>query len=192
MEKLKHDRVSTEMRRRLIANREGKLHPSQWLDLATEPLVMLLLLAAPTAVILGPRLAVVFRAWWLFLLVFVIVAIVPTLLRARRYARTPVFFARLYGTGGFQRRWLFWRLPKFRSADDVTVRFSRQLAPQLPTEPGQEYLVYYLDEPAGKVLLSFAPADHQDAETWLPTPRFETRQARRRGSAPLPVKDRLR
>ena len=32
----------------------------------------------------------------------------------------------------------------------------------------REYLVYFLDEPQGKVLLSIAPADHEDAELWLP------------------------
>ncbi|MBK8020459.1 MAG: hypothetical protein IPK19_03275 [Chloroflexi bacterium] len=180
--KLKHDIVSTDMRRRLLANREGRLHSAQWLDLATEPLVALLLLAGPAAVILGPRLAIVFRAWWLFLLIFVVVAVVPVLLRARRYARAPIFFTRLYGTGGLQRRILFWQSAQFQTAGEVTVKFTRQLAPPLPTERGHEYLVYYLDEPSGKVLLSCAPADHQDAESWMPNKRFEARLTRRQGS----------
>ena len=56
---------------------------------------------------------------------------------------------------------------------------TRKLAPRLPLVIDAEYLIYFLDEPDGKVLLSVAPADHEDAEAWLPTKGFEARHHRR-------------
>ena len=50
------ERVSSQMRSRLLTNRHGKLTSAQWKDMVTEPLGVMLLLLAPANIILGPRL----------------------------------------------------------------------------------------------------------------------------------------
>jgi hypothetical protein len=45
----------------------------------------------------------------------------------------------------------------------------------------REYLVYYLDQPDGRILLSLAPSDHEDAATFAPSDSFRRRFARRDG-----------
>jgi hypothetical protein len=117
------------------------------------------------------------RVWWLLLPILALTIILPAVLRAIRYARTPIKFMRLYA--GVQ-PWRGLRKPMlFYTPAEEEVKFPRRLAPRLPLVIDAEYLVYYLDEPNGKVLLSAAPADHEDAERWLPTRNFEIRQQRR-------------
>jgi hypothetical protein len=79
--------------------------------------------------------------------------------------------------------WGFRKPQIFYTKDDELVRFRQRLAPRLPLKIDAEYLVYYLDEPQGKVLLSLAPADHEDADHWLPTKGFAIRHERRAGRA---------
>jgi len=180
MEKPKRDAVTDDMRVRLLANRNGKLTVQQYKDIIFAPLGTLLVLVAPLILILGARFAVLsFRVLWLVLLMGLVLLVVPLLFRARRYARAPVHFAVLNAGQSPRSFWRFWQPQVLFTPDGDALAFGSRLAPYLPLRPGQDYLVYYLKEPATHVLLSIAPADHPDAEKWRPTGLFETRYRQR-------------
>lgn len=181
-EKRKTDVVSEQMRQRLMSNRDGRIATDQWLDLVTEPLVILLLLVVPAAVILGPRFiwfAVSLPIPVILLLALLAIA-VPLFIRARRYARAPVLFDVMYADINPVAPLMFWRPQTFETKDGRKIRFRRRLAPYMFYRPGYPYLVYYLEDTSGPVLLSVAPADHPDAERWYPT-KFYERRTRAKG-----------
>jgi hypothetical protein len=176
MQKPKNDVISDDMRVRLLANRNGKLTIQQYKDVITAPLATLLVLLAPLIVILGARLAVLtMRGLWIVLLVGFVVVVVPLVLRARRYARAPVHFAVLNAGDQPRSFWQFWKPQIMVRQDGVATTFRSRLAPYLPLRPNQDYVVYYLEEIGGAILLSLAPADHPDAGQWQPTSVFQTR-----------------
>ncbi len=181
MEKHKRDVVSAEMRKRLLANRDGKLAVSQWLDLATAPLVTLLVLAVPAAALFSVRLATLFvRGGWLFLLLAALVLmVIPVALRARHYARVPVQHMTLIAQQDRFVNWRFWNSYRFYTDGEEEISFQKRLAPPPWLDRGHRYTVYFLEEPHRRVLLSCAPEDHEDAALWQPTPRFNNRYARR-------------
>lgn len=165
--------VTPEMRERLLANRDGKLTSSQWLSIVTRPLLAMLLLFGLAIIVFGPRmLLLTSRLWWLGLLLIGGLMLAPLIMRAQRYARLPVHFARLYSDVPF-RPW--WRPMVFYTEADEPVEFKRRLAPSMPVRIDAEYLVFYLEDGNQRVLLSFAPADHEDAEKFMPTERFQLR-----------------
>ncbi len=175
MEKRKRDLVVPEMRERLRANREGKLAPAQWIDMIVQPLIPLLLLLAPVLLVFGVRMVALVRFLPLLIVIVALILAIPAVLRARRYARAPVHFGRLYAGVAQNAWWAFWKPPVFYTAADEPFPFKRKLAPSLPLRIDREYLVYYLEEPDGRVLLSAAPADHEEADSWLPTETFDRR-----------------
>lgn len=179
MDKPKRELLSPDMRQRLLANREGKLIPGQWLDMVMQPLVTLLILLGPALIVLGPRLLLNVRGVLVALLTLVVVFGAMLLVRARRYARLPVKYAVLYAGVHMNPFWAFWRPTMFYTASDEPVKFNRQLAPRMPTRIDGEYVVYYLEEESGRVLLSMCPTDHKDIDKYLPTDRFKTRYTRR-------------
>lgn len=162
--------VTPEMRDRLNTNRDGRLTTDQWKDMVTEPLVTLLVLSIPAAVLLVTpvgRLAI--RNLWFFALLIVVIVFVPLILRARRYARAKVHFAKMYA-GNYPRPWwAVWRPDVLTNEVGETFRFKRRLAPLVPLRANHEYIVYYLQEPNQPVLLSIAPSDHPDAAQWQPS-----------------------
>ncbi len=180
MAKRKRDVIVPEMRERLQANRDGRLHVGQWIDLIVQPLLALALLTGAGFLVFGTRMLILFeRAWWVLIPALLLLVFFPVTVRAYRYARAPIHFARLYAgvqpLGG-------WRSQVFYTAGDEQIVFKRRLAPRLPLQIEHEYLVYFLDEPNGKVLLSIAPADHEDADRWQPTKTFDVRYGKRTGS----------
>ncbi len=178
--KRKADTVTDSMRQRLQTNRDGRIATDQWLDLVTEPLVTLLLLLTPAILILGPRFRFFLTLPLPIIVVLALAALlVPLLLRARRYARAPIHFDVLYAEDNPRPPWRFWRPQAFEMKDGGTVRFYKRLAPFMYFRPGYPYLVYYLEDGGGYVLLSVAPADHADAEKWYPSKFFELRRSRR-------------
>lgn len=182
MQKPKRDNVAHEMRERLFANRNGRLLPAQWIDLVIEPLVTALILVMVALPVFGARFVALFRAsWWILLPTIIVLIAVPAIMRAYRYARAPIQFAHLYGTERAGRRWAFWRPLEFQSAGEEIVRFTKRLSPRPVLQQDREYLIYYLEDARGKVLLSCAPADHQDAELWQPSKQFGDRLSHRRG-----------
>ncbi len=177
-QKRKRDPVTPEMRKRLLANRDGRITPNQWLDLIIQPLIVVMVLFGVGFLVFGEYMLALFDdAWWLILPIIALLVFLPGILRAVRYARMPVHFARL--EAGVQPWWGFWRPVVFYDAADHPVTFPRRLAPRPALRVSEPYIVYYLDEPQGKVLLSAAPAEHEDAESWLPTRNFDIRQERR-------------
>lgn len=182
MQKKKRDEIVSEMRERLFANRDGRLLPSQWIDLAIQPLVTILILTMFAIPVFGRQIAGLFEEWLLVVVpLMLLLFFVPVVIRAFRYARAPIHFARFYGTNWSGEWWTFWRPIEFHTADEQPVRFVQRLAPRPFLARDREYLVYYLDDPRGKVLLSCAPADHEDADLWLPSKAFEARFAQRGG-----------
>jgi hypothetical protein len=165
----------------LRTNRDGRIATDQWLDLVTEPLVILLLVVAPALIILGPRFsmfAVTLRVP-ILLLLGLLLLVLPIVLRARRYARAPIKFDVMYADHNPAAPLMFWRAQRFETKDGGEMRFGKRLSPPMYFRPGSPYLVYYLEDGDTNVLLSVAPADHADAEKWYPTKFFELRQRRR-------------
>lgn len=179
-EKPKRDAVSSDMRARLLSNKNGKLTSDQWKEMVTEPIVTLLLLLVPGIMLLrSTLLAFVVGGLWMVGVAAVVGFAIMLFMRGRRYARLPVHFEVLYGGGEFRPFWMFWRGSVMYTDADKLVRFSRSLAPYFPVQNEQAYLVYYLKDGDRNVLLSAAPADHPDAVHWRPTGAFDERQNRR-------------
>jgi hypothetical protein len=180
-EKRKADVVTDKMRQRLLTNRNGKIATDQWLDLVTEPLVVLLLLAVPAAIILGPGFTAFFISLRLpfILLIVLLVLGFPLVSRARRYARAPIHFEILYAESDPRAPLKFWKPQRFERQDGQIVSFHKRLAPFMFFRPGAPYLIYFLEDPRGYVLLSVAPVDHPDAQSWYPTKFFERRHSYR-------------
>jgi hypothetical protein len=181
VEKPKRDPVVPEMRHRLIANRDGRMTPGQWGEMISQPLVVLVLLTGFALAAFGPRLLPLLRFWWIVVPLLLGLVFLPAILRAFRYARAPIHFAKL--TAGAQPLTLFRKSMLFYTGADEAIRFGKSLAPRLPLQTDVEYLVYYLEDGQGKVLLSAAPAEHPDAEYWLPTKQFQVRFDRRRSQS---------
>ena len=153
---------------------------AQWLSLVTQPLTPLLVLLAPLVVVFGPRvMALSLRGIGLIALLVVVLLLTPALFRARRYARAPLQFAQLRAGSGQVASLFFWRAPVLLDAEGQALRFQRRLTPLPRLSPGQAYLVYYLQEPDQRVLLSLLRADHPEAERYLPTESFRRRAQRR-------------
>lgn len=180
-EKRKRDPVTADMRQRLLANRDGRLTPAQWGELIAQPLFMLILLLGMGIAALGTRMVLLVRFWWLIIPLLLIVIVTPMIFRAFRYARMPIKITHL--NAGVQ-SWRAWgKTLNFYIPDDTPegkpVKFSARLSSSLPLTTDVEYLIYYLDEPNGRVLLSAAPSEHEDAALWQPTKNFEIRKQRR-------------
>jgi hypothetical protein len=180
MAKPKREVVSKEMRARLLTNRHGKLTTDQWKDMVTEPIIKLLLLMVPAVLLLGPlAISMTARVLWVVGLAVLIVMVIPLVFRARRYARAPVHFATLYAGGNPLTPWLFWQADVLYTQSGEAIRFGKRLAPFTILKPDEAYNVYYLREANVNVLLSLAPADHQDSDLWQPSESFQARQAQR-------------
>ncbi len=167
------------MRQRLMSNRDGRLSRGQWVSLLTDPIIAGMLLFAPLIVVLGPRFKYLFvlNLWLLLLLVAVVIG-VPSYRRARRYGAAPMRFAILRSPDKQRPPWQFWKEDEFLTDDAHRVRFKNRLAPSMALLPDQSYLVYYLEERGKNVLLSYALADHPQAQFWHPTAAFKRRQRR--------------
>lgn len=169
--------LSPAMRERLTANQQGKLTTSQWKDMVTEPLAPLLLLILPAILIFG-RFGVASRFILLAFPAVLIVLLLVGLLRARRYARLPVQFQVLYAEKpGFLIGLL--RPIRFVTDSGTQVVFHRLLMPRPALKADYAYLVYYLNDPGRRILLSMTPADAPDADRWKPSEQFEQRHQSR-------------
>lgn len=180
MDKPKRESISTEMRARLLANRHGKLTTGQWWDIVTEPLVVVLLLLIPGIIVLRYTLiSMLIGGFWIIGAATLVGLGLMLLTRARRYARMPVQFTTLYAGEKVGPAWMFWKRWLLYDETDRPIRFAKSLAPSTRLEPGQSYFVYYLNDKGNRVLLSIAPAEHPDAQSWKPSVVFEERLARR-------------
>lgn len=169
--------VTEPMRERLQRNRQGRLTVSQWMDMITEPLAPLLLLMTPGVFLLW-RFSFAWKGLLLAFVLGLILMIVPAIFRARRYARVPLNHATLYVEDSSP-PWIFWKKLKMNTSDGRTLIFHKQLAPYAKLKRNKAYIVYYLEDPDSRILLSIAPADHPEVEMWQPTPSFDLRAGKR-------------
>lgn len=160
--------LPTALAERLATNREGRLLGAQWRDIVAEPLATLLLLLLPTVLLIG-RLPP-FARTWLVLGALVVLAVV-SLLRGRRYARLPIYCARLYG--GEKKLW--WGSLVLYQANGQALRFRRWYTPLPPITADAPYIVYYLLDHDRPILLSIAPSHHPLA---MPAQQFQKRGGR--------------
>lgn len=184
------ERVVPEMRQRLAVNKHGKLTGGQWLEVVTAPIVTVLLLSSPVLMLFATRLLLVPARGLLLAGVLVLFGLLTTTLaRAYRYARLPVRYEIMQAKSDFLQTLLLWRSPVFINAQGQEVRFVRRLAPMTFVRAGHSYIVYYLRDNDGHILLSVAPTHHPDAETWRPSRAFNYRLSKRSQNAPGLDKD---
>jgi hypothetical protein len=180
MKNSKRDPVTADMRARLAANRDGKLTSNQWKEIVTEPIATLLLLLVPGIILLRARIFYyIAGGGWLIGVLVVVILVGVLLMRAGRYARAPIHVGVFRAAEQFRPFWMFWKAEIFYDETGKTVRFYKRLAPAVSHKAGEHYLIYYLKDRDGQILLSVAPADHPDAAGWQPTPAFQTRLAQR-------------
>jgi hypothetical protein len=174
--------VTPDMQARLAANRDGKLTGQQWKEMVTEPLATMLLLLVPGIILLRARVFYfVAGGGWLIGLLVLAVLVGMLLLRANRYARAPIHVGYFQADEQFRPFWMFWKAEAFKDDAGNKVRFFKRLAPAAVRRAGERYLIYYLKDGEGNVLLSIAPADHPNASRWGPSPAFQTRYVGRGG-----------
>lgn len=168
----------------LKSNRNGRLTSDQWLNLVMEPLLPMVLLAIPLVVFMlfspASRMFSFARYSRYAMPVFLVAMFVMLLLRARRYAVLPIFYDVCYAGEG--KSWVVSRFSRqliVYAADGEPVTFNRFVAQPPHLESNMPYIMYYLDEPDRCTLLSFAPAEHPDAQNWQPTDDFRKRQLKR-------------
>lgn len=173
--------VSSTMREWLLVNRMGKLHSAQWRELVTEPLVPLLLLMVPGIMLLRSFLLTLFvGGLWMVGLGLLLGLGIMLFLRARRYARLPIYVATLRAAKPAPPVWMFWKTWEFADETGNRLDFYKSLSPDNQTvEVGKTYLVYYLREADRNILLSLAAVDHPDSSRWQPTSQFNDRLKRR-------------
>jgi hypothetical protein len=180
----KRESLSALLRNWLNINRTGKLASDQWLNLVTAPLYTIILLSIPLiAFFMIFRLRVLLRLGAVNRFViplFLVAVLVMFLVRARRYARLPVRHGTFYGSDQSTFAWsqLRRRVTVYTEKGEP-IMFSGFASSPPHLEPDTPYLMYFLEEPNQRVLLSFAPAEHPDIERWQPTDQFYARQKRR-------------
>jgi hypothetical protein len=182
MATIKPNPISPDMQARLSANRDGKLTTQQWKEIITEPLVMILMWSVPAIIILRWKLFTWVAAGGGLVALVVIAALVGVVFyRARRYARAPVHVGVFRAGDQFRPFWMFWKPEVYYDEAGAQVHFYHRLAPYKRPQRGERYLIYYLKDSKGGVLLSMAPAGHPDVARWGPSPAFQTRFAQRSG-----------
>lgn len=169
--------LSTDNLNRIARNRTGRLTISQWFDITIEPVITLLVLLLPLGVLLLPRLLMWGRSLWWLVLIVGLVVLIPVPFRAVRYMRMPLRYATLYG-GRIPPLWAFWQPTVFYTPDGEALRFNKLLAPRQRIGRDTAYGVYYFEDAQHRVLLSWYPLEHADANHWQPTEAFEQRDGR--------------
>ena len=151
-------------------NRDGRLSTRQWLELITEPLVSLLLLSVPMALLLG-RFGLAGR---LLVLALVIGFLLTLALRAIRFARVRLCYRELYAVQ-LQPRWKFWRKTTFAGRTGDAVRFNHKIAGKLRVKPDESLHAYYVTLGGRNILVSMIPQAHPKADLAEPSADFERR-----------------
>lgn len=168
----------------LSTNRHGKLTSDQWLNLVMAPIPVLMVLATPVllALFVTPaRIFLRFGPLTRYVLPLLLVGVVlMLLLRARRYATLPLYQDVFYpGERGSSLWARLRRQMTVYTAQGDPVLLDGFAADPPYLEPDMPYLMYYLEEPDRRTLLSYAPLDHPDIDRWRPSERFQERQQKR-------------
>jgi hypothetical protein len=167
-------RVSPQMRERLLVNRQGKLHSEQRREVVMEPVVTVLLLMVPAIILLRRFLLTLFvGSFWMLGIGALVIGGFMLFMRSRRYARVPLYFGVFRALEKPPSRLLFWKPICLTASDGKLMRFKHSLAPNKRIQANQEYLVYYLKSVQGNTLLSFAPIDHLESASWMPSEYYK-------------------
>lgn len=169
--------VTSEMRRLIASNRDGKLTSDQWLAAVFEPLTPLLVLLTPLIVVLAARAGRLGVLLGLGLGVAGIVWLAAT--RMVRYARLPLNYEVLVANRDFKSARLY-GAPTFCDETDQQYVFKRRYTPKFSLTKGIRYGVYWIHDGNARVLLSLCPKEHPNAVSWRPTSDFAARRERRR------------
>ena len=164
------DRLSKDLLNDFLRNREGRLSSRQWLELITEPVTTLLLLAAPMALLLG-RYGMAGR---LVVLALIIGFALTMAMRALRFARVRLCYRVLYPEQ-IRARWRFWQKTILASRSGETVRFDKHLSSKLRLQSEEAVFVYYFDHGGRRVLVSMIPEEHPKADIAEPSDDFVRR-----------------
>lgn len=163
--------LPTTVEKDLRRNREGRLSSRQWMELATEPVITLLLLSVPLILLLGGRFGIAGRY---FVLLAVVGVIVTVVLRAFRFARVNLHYQVLFLEQP-RARWKFWQKLHFVTKTGERIRFDNSVANRLDLKTDQALQVYYFEMGNRRTLVSGVPQKHPQAHRWQPTDLF-TRQ----------------
>lgn len=165
----------------LGTNRHGRLTSDQWLNLVTAPILTLIFLSVPVTLLFiatPARLLLAFRGYGRWVLpIFLGALVIMLVLRARRYARLPVYQGIFYSDeretslGG-----MFQQNLRLFTEKGEPITFQRFAGPKPALEPDTPYMVYFLVEEDQRTLLSYAPTAHPDVERWEPSEKFYERQ----------------
>lgn len=162
------DKLPHEMLQNLARNRDGRLSTRQRMELITEPLTTLLLLAVPLILLAG-RYGPAGR----IIVVALVVGFFLTMtLRAWRFARVKLRYRVLYSEG-LPARWMFWRKTTLASKAGEPVRFNHRLSGKLKIKPDQALHVYYVEAVDRRILLNMVPQKHPQADAAEPSEYFE-------------------
>jgi hypothetical protein len=158
--------VTPMMRACLELNRRGKLHPVQRRELMIDPLVRVLILSVPAILLLRSVLFSLLVGPGLLLLLGGILLLLGWMAWLRRQAnRQQIYVARWHLTRVMRLSVGF----EFTDQDDQVICFRRSLAPRIPLRQGERYLLYYFKQEERRTLLSLAPLDHPDGESFEPS-----------------------
>lgn len=181
----KRRELSRLVRNWLLTNRNGRLASDQWLNLVTEPLATLILLSIPVVLLFAftplDDMLLMMRYTRVILPLFPVVIVFVLLARARYFATSVVQYQVLYA--GHEEPGPFWRFARqltMFTEQGEPVPFDHFISAPPHLEPDMPYMIYYLEQKERRTLLSFAPLEHPNAESWQPTEQFYRRQRRRR------------
>ena len=165
---IRGDKLPSETLQNLARNREGRLSIRQRMELITEPLTTLLLLAVPLILLAG-RYGPAGRA-----VVIVLIAAfgLTMVLRALRFARVRLRYRVLFAEG-LPARWMVWRKTTLASKSGEAIRFDHRLSGKLKIKPDQAMHVYYVEAAGRRILLNMIPKKHSQAELAEPSEFFE-------------------
>ena len=156
------------MLQNLERNRDGRLSGRQRMELITEPVTTLLLLAVPLILLAG-RYGPAGRA----IVIALIAGFVLTIgLRALRFARVKLRYRVLFAEG-LPARWMIWRKTTLASKSGEAIRFDHRLSGKLKIKPDQALHVYYLEAAGRRILLNMIPQKHSQADLAEPSEHFE-------------------
>jgi len=164
------DTLSNELKKDLQRNREGRLSTRQWMELISQPLTTLLLLAVPIILLIG-RYPLIRR----YVILLVVVAFGITILfRAIRFARVKLHYRVLY-VEKTHPRWMFWRKLTLVTKLGEPFVVDQNIATNLNLTPNQAMQVYYIDMFNRHILVSALPEKHPQAAFANPTQLFKSR-----------------
>lgn len=167
---LQTDTLSNELKKDLARNRDGRLSTRQWIELISQPLTSLMLLAVPMILLIG-RFGVAGR----YIVMLVVAGFgIMIVMRAIRFARVTLHY-RVLHVERTHPRWKFWRKLTLVTKRGEPFVFDQHVATRLQLPDNQAVQVYYIDLFNRHILVSALPEKHPQASFANPTHQFTSR-----------------